>query len=281
MHIREPAVAGVFYPMSASELRNAISKYRTSVEEKKVIAAVVPHAGYQYSGKTASKVYAGISQKFDTVIILGPNHHGVGSISTDTGEWRTPLGILKIDEEFVKELTDGGLVNIDSRAHLREHSIEVQLPMLQQRFGELKFVPITINSAFYDIDNMKKLGNKIADVANRLKRQPLIIASSDFTHYGSAYGYTPFKANVSQTLKKIKDIDMEIASYATRIMPEKMIDECKDRELTICGYGPIAATVWAASKLGAKKGEVVDYSTSFDVSKDASAIVGYCGIVLF
>ena len=281
MHIREPAVAGAFYPMSSSELRNTISKYPSNLEERRVVAAVVPHAGYQYSGKTAAKVYASIVPAFNTVIIIGPNHHGTGGISTDTGSWRTPLGIVPIDEEFVKQLTEDGLVTIDSRAHVHEHSIEVQLPLLQHRFGDFRFVPITVNSSFFDKENMKKLGNKIADVANRLERQALIIASSDFTHYGSNYGYVPFKANVSQTIKKIKDIDMEIAGYATRLMPEKLMEECRERGLTICGYGPIAAAVWAASKLGAKGGEVIDYSTSFEASKDAASIVGYCGIVLF
>jgi len=126
---------------------------------------------------------------------------------------------------------------------------------------------------------MRTLGTKIAEVAQKLGRKILVIASSDFTHYGPAYGYAPFKANVSQTLKKIKELDMEIAGYAARLMPERLIEACESR--TVCGYGAIAAALWAAGKLGAKQGRVVAYSTSFDVSKDASAIVGYCGMAIF
>lgn len=281
MYIREPAVAGAFYPLAASELRSSLDKYRVVAKPQPVIAAVAPHAGYMYCGKTAAAVYASIAPGFGTAVIMGPNHGGLGAITTDSGGWRTPLGIVGIDEDFVKELISNTLVTLDSRAHLREHSIEVQLPWLQHRFGNFKFVPISVNPACYDIERMRKLGIRIAETANRLKRKILIIASSDFTHYGPLYGYTPFKGNVSQTLKKIKEADMDIANCAIKFMPEKLIETCADEGPTVCGYGPIAAAVWAAKKLGAKQGNITDYSTSFDVSRDASAIVGYCGIILF
>ena len=278
MHIREPAVAGAFYPMSASELRSAIEKFWTNAKPQHVIATVAPHAGYKYCGKTFASVYSSILPDFETAIIIGPNHAGVGMIATDTGAWRTPLGSVTIDEDFVRELTADGSIAIDSRAHLREHSIEVQLPWLQHNFNNFKFVPVSVKPLYFDVEHMKPLGNRIAEIAKKLGRKVLIIASSDFTHYGSVYGYTPFKTNVSQTLKKVKEMDMEVAGYAMKLMPERLIEVCADR--TVCGYGPIAAAVWAAQKLGAKGGQVVDYSTSFDVSKDASAIVGYCGIML-
>ncbi len=281
MPIREPAVAGSFYPISAGELRSSIDRYRTVSKPQNVVAVVSPHAGYKYCGQTLADVYASIAPGFETVIIIGPNHQGTGNISTDGNAWRTPLGNVPIDEEFVKELTDDKSVVIDGRAHLREHSIEVQLPWLQIKFGSFKFVPISVSPILYDKEHMRPLGLRIAEIAGKLKRKVLIVASSDFTHYGRAYGYVPFSGNVSQTLKKIKEIDMEAASYVTKFMPERLIDACSERSLTVCGYGPIAATLWAAQKLGAKSGKVVGYSTSFDVSKDISAIVGYCGIVIF
>ncbi|MEM7820494.1 MAG: AmmeMemoRadiSam system protein B, partial [Candidatus Aenigmatarchaeota archaeon] len=152
-------------------------------------------------------------------------------------------------------------------------------PRLKHRFGNFKFVRISINPAFFEIEHMRSLGNKIAETSNILKRKILVVASSDFTHYGPAYGYMPFRGNISQTLKKIKEMDMEVAGYATKLMPERLMETCESR--TVCGYGAIAAAIWAAQKLGAKQGSIVDYTTSFETSKDASAIVGYCGIVIF
>jgi hypothetical protein len=284
MHIRPPAVAGAFYPLGASELRaelaQALAKARA--RERSVIAAIAPHAGYAYCGKTAAAVYGSIAANFNTAVILGPNHFGIGAgIATSSGIWRTPLGAVSVDDEFAEQLQADSPIIEDHGAHAREHSIEVQLPWLQHRFENFKFVPICINPIYFDKGTCRRIGQKIAQVAAKLKRKVLIIASSDFSHYGAAYGWMPFKGTVSQVLKKIREIDMHVASCITRLMPEKLIEVCDERRLTVCGYGGIAATIWAAQELGAKKGKVADYSTSFDISRDASAIVGYCGIVLF
>lgn len=284
MQIRNPAVAGAFYPLGASELRAQIDKFISKVKgtEQKVIAAVAPHAGYDYCGRTAAAVYKSIAGGFDTAVILGPNHFGSGTgIATDSGLWRTPLGNAAIDEEFVTELQRNSMIVENGLAHRREHSIEVQLPWLQHRFKDFKFVPICINPTYFEIDSMRAVGNKIAETAKSLNRKILIVASSDFTHHGPSYGYAPFKGTMAQVLKKIKETDMEVAGYATRLMPERLLEVCADRRLTICGAGAIAAAIWAAQKLGAKEGKVVDYSTSFDVSRDTSTVVGYCGIVLY
>lgn len=280
MEIRYPAVAGAFYPGSSSELKRSIEKFLSQAkgERKSVIAAVVPHAGYSYCGKTAASVYKTIDVKFDTAVILGPNHYGSGMVSTASGIWQTPLGNAKTDESFVKELTKDSIIVEDARAHLREHSIEVQLPWLQYLFEDFQFVPISINPNFFDVKTCREVGEKIAEAAKSLKRKILVIASSDFTHHGSMYGYAPFKGNASQVLKKIKETDLEIAGYISKLMPERLIESCEDK--TVCGYGAIASAIWAAKALGAKKGEVLDYSTSYEVSRDTSAIVGYCGIIL-
>lgn len=283
MQIREPVVAGSFYLFGSTELKKEIEKFLPIKSEKKdVISIVAPHAGYIYCGKTAAKVYSLIGNKFETVIVLGPNHSGLGNgIATSLGMWKTPFGSVTIDEEFVKELTKNSIIVDDFRAHLREHSIEVQLPWLQYLFKNFKFVPICINPIYFDIKSCKEIGEKIAEVTKKLKRKVLIVASSDFTHYGSAYGYEPFRGTHSQVLKKIKNTDLEIAGYVAKLMPEKLIETCDEKRLTVCGYGAIAAAVWASKSLGAKSGKVIDYSTSFDVSHDLSAIVGYCGIAIF
>lgn len=283
MQIRRPAVAGSFYPSSSSELRQMIKIFlsQAKVAQKNAITIVAPHAGYQYCGKTAASVYKSIKPEFDTIIIIGPNHYGSGGVTTASGMWQTPLGSVKIDEEFAEKIAEESKTKIvvDNFAQLHEHSIEVQLPWLQFLFGDFSFVPISVNPVYFDKENMKNVGEAVVVAAKSLGRKTLIIASSDFTHYGSAYGYQPFSGRASQVLKKIKDIDMQIAKAACDIAPERVIEQGEGS--TVCGYGCIAAALYAARILGAKSGEVVSYTTSFETSHDASAIVAYCGIVIY
>lgn len=282
MLIRNPAVAGSFYPFGSNELENMIKRFLDAkVEEVDILGLVVPHAGYQFSGKTAGYVYKAIKNKFDTAIILGPNHSGVGDgMATSTGVWKTPLGSSNVDEEFVQELIKDSNITVDPRAHLHEHSIEVQLPFLQHRFKDLKFVPIAISHPYYRKDMCKKIGEKIAEAAKKLNRKVIVIASSDFTHYGRMYRYTPFSGSTSQILKKVKETDSEIIGYIEKLMPERIIEVCGEKNLSICGYGGISAMLWAVKKLGAKQGKLLNYSTSFDTSRDINAVVGYAGIAI-
>ena len=282
MQIRNPAVAGQFYPFSSGKLEGMIEDFlKVKTDEVNAIGFVSPHAGYVFSGKTAGFVYSMIKD-FDIVVILGPNHSGLGSpVATCSGVWKTPLGSAEIDEEFVEELTKNSIIVNDSKAHLREHSIEVQLPFLQHKFKEFKFVPISINPIYFKKEHCKAIGDKIAETAEKLKKKIIIIASSDFTHYGKMYSYVPFRGPTSQILKKIKEMDMEIIKYTEKMMPERIIEVCDDKRLTICGYGAISAMLWAAKKLGAKQGKLLKYSTSFDVSRDINAVVAYAGIAIF
>jgi len=284
MQIRNPVVAGAFYPYDSEELKNIIKGFleKAETEKKEVIGIVAPHAGYVYCGKTAAFVYKTISNKFETAVILGPNHTGIGvGVATCLGSWKTPLGLVETDEEFFNELIKDSVIMEDPKSHLREHSIEVQLPWLQYRFQGFKIVPISINPAYFDVKTCREIGNKIADIVNKLKRKVLVIASSDFTHYGSMYGYLPFSGDSEQVIKKIKEIDMNIINFIKKLKPEDMIKTCDGKRLTICGYGPIASMLFAAKKLNAKKGELVNYSTSFDVSRNLGAVVGYAGIAIY
>jgi len=284
MSIRKPAVAGSFYPDNSEELRKTIKNFLDKIELKrrKCIGAVAPHAGYAYCGKTAASVYNNVSTGFETAIILGPNHSGLGiGVATSLESWETPLGILETDQEFVKEIIKDSVIMEDSRSHWREHSIEVQLPWLQYRFKDFKIVPIAINPIYFDIKTCQEIGEKIAEVTKQLRRKVLIIASSDFTHYGSAYGYEPFEGRESEILDKIKETDSEIINLITKLKPKEVIETCEEKRLTICGYGGIAAMLYAAKALGAKQGELMNYSTSFDVSRDSDAVVGYSGILIY
>ena len=281
--LRNPAVAGSFYPEDSEELRKIIKDFLNNFEPKRrtCIGVVVPHAGYIYCGKTAASVYLNISTGFETAIIIGPNHSGLGlGVATSLETWQTPLGNVEVDEEFVKEITKDSVIMEDPKSHLREHSIEVQLPWLQHRFKEFKIVPIAINPIYFDVKTCREVGEKIAQVAKGLRRKILIVASSDFTHYGAAYGYEPFSGE-KEIIKKVKEIDMEVIKLITELKPSEVIKTCDEKRLTVCGYGGIATMLFAAKILGATKGELMDYSTSFEVSNDIDAVVGYAGILIY
>lgn len=284
MQVRDPAVAGSFYPEDPEKLRQTIKNFLENLEPKrrKYLGIVVPHAGYEFCGKTAASVYNDISTGFETAIILGPNHSGAGvGVATSLETWKTPLGNIETDEEFVNYLTKDSVIMEDPKSHWREHSIEVQLPWLQHRFKEFKIVPITINPIYFDVKTCREIGEKIAEATKGLRRKVLIIASSDFTHYGSMYGYEPFEGSTNEILKKIKEMDLEVINLIKNLKPSEVIETCDEKRLTICGYGGIAAMLFAAKILGATKGELIDYSTSFDVSNNTDAIVGYAGIAIY
>ena len=248
------------------------------IEKKDVIGIVSPHAGYIYCGKTAASVYSSIKRGFETAVVIGPNHSGLGvGVATSLDDWETPLGLVKPDIDFIEEITKDSIIMEDRNSHLREHSIETQLPWLQYIFGDFKFVPITMNPIYFDAKTCKEIGKKIFEASKKLNKKILIIASSDFTHYGSMYGYTPF-ANQKDVVERVKEMDMQVIRLINKMEPKKVLEICDEKRLTICGYGCIDSMIFAAKKMGATGGKLIKYSTSFDISKDISAIVGYAGI---
>ncbi len=281
---RSPAMAGIFYPENSESLRGSIEKHfkRARIRKMNVIGLVTPHAGYNYCGDTAAFCYKCIANKFDTFVIIGPNHRGIGTgITTMSGFWETPLGTLQTDYDFVSELAKDSSIVDDYRPHLREHSVEVQLPWIQYRFGNVKFVPIIINPIYFDKQTSQALGEKIVEVSKRLNRKILVIASSDFTHYGDLYNNKPFTGTPKQVLSRIKKNDMGVVRSIEKLLPAKVIDICDRKRLSLCGYGAIATMLFAAKSLGAKRGELLDYSTSYETSKDIEAFVSYCGIAIY
>ncbi|MFC2044222.1 AmmeMemoRadiSam system protein B, partial [Chloroflexota bacterium] len=181
--IRNPVVAGQFYPSSSVELRSMIKGMvdeKTAKEE--VIGMVSPHAGYMYSGSVTGAVVSRIKFK-GTFVIMGPNHTGRGqpfSIMTE-GVWRTPLGEVEINSELGKGiLAASKYLQEDYLAHQYEHSVEVQLPFLQYFKSDIKLVPIVLAQATGAI--YKEIGREIAEAIKELSDSAIIIASSDMTH---------------------------------------------------------------------------------------------------
>lgn len=273
--IRRPAVSGMFYAGSASELKAQIEwcyKHELgpgSVPEvnakgaREIVAIVAPHAGYYYSGPVAAHAYRELANDgvFDTAVILGPNHTGYGyPVSLWTGaSWDTPLGEVEIDKKIVHKLL-GEAIKADETAHIHEHSIEVQLPWLQNLYKKMKIVPITMMAQ--DIETARTVGRAIAQADDNL----IVIASSDFTHYEPH----------SVAMEK----DGSVIDAILALDEEELYERCERLNCTMCGYGPVATAIVAAKEMKAQKASLLKYATSGDTSGDFSRVVGYASIVI-
>jgi AmmeMemoRadiSam system protein B len=274
MQIRTPAVAGMFYPSEKNKLTKLIEDcFLHSLGPgknpkkigKKIFGIICPHAGYAYSGPIACHSVNSISSESpELFIIIGPNHWGIGrSVATMTDcIWETPLGNVEVDSESAKEISQlSKNIESDFFSHTREHSLEVQIPILQKTFSNFKILPISLINQSKEI--AKDVGLTIAKIAK--KKNVMIIGSSDFTHY------EPNEFAHEQDLALIEPIlEMDV---------DKFYDVLQKRKVTACGYGAIASTIIACKELGATKGELLKYATSGDVTGDTSSVVGYGSIV--
>ncbi|NOZ82587.1 MAG: AmmeMemoRadiSam system protein B [Euryarchaeota archaeon] len=271
--MREPAVAGLFYPAERRELIRQIERCFVQPPgpgelpgkaggERDVLGAVVPHAGYVYSGYYAAHVYRllGEQAKPECVVVLSPNHTGAGSLIAVSGEdWRTPLGVVRCDRERVERLwRECSVVDLDESAHRQEHSIEVQLPFLQYIYGEFRLVAITI--ALAELEMLRELGSCLSEICGDC----LVLASSDFSHYEPA------------EMAEAKD---RLAIEAILQMDEaELLRRVEEKGITSCGHAAIAAAI-AALKGRASKAELLSYGNSGEVTGDHSSVVAYAGIV--
>ena len=260
--MRPPAVAGQFYPGSSAELSRQLDELMPPAEALPIVGGVVPHAGYVYSGGIAATVHSRLPKK-ETYVILGPNHHGIGSpVALSRDSWRTPLGVVTPDLELA-DLLAGSIIDQDETAHQHEHSIEVQLPFLQRRFGDFKFLAISM--AMQDEMTAVEVGEEIARAALKLKRDCIVIASSDFTHY--------------EQRDVARKVDLQIIEAILNLDIPQIYSRVYRYNASSCGIGPIAATIAASRLLGASSGKLLCYGNSGDVSGDYSQVVGYGAIV--
>ncbi len=279
--IRKPAVAGIFYERNSDSLKKQIEwcfEHRLgpgkipekTLERREIKGAMVPHAGYQYSGPVAAHSYYKIFEDGfpETFVILSPNHTGLGSgISTMLeGEWETPLGNVRIDEELTEKLVeDAGIIDLDAMAHVQEHSLEVQLPFLQYFNRDFEIVPVSM--WMQDLESSYKIGKSIKKAAEELGKDIVVIASSDMTHYKPQ---SIAKENDSKVLDAINSLDEKL-----------MIKRVLEMNVTMCGYGPVATTIIASKEMGAQNAEILKYATSGDTTGDESAVVGYASAVFW
>jgi AmmeMemoRadiSam system protein B len=264
---RSPAVAGQFYYGSASKLTNQVEKYiEKHAHREKVIGAVSPHAGLMYSGPVAGAVYSAIEFP-ETFMLIGPNHTGLGSQVSlmEAGEWEIPTGVFQIDEKLARRIAmNVPLVTKDTKAHMFEHSLEVQLPFIAYFSKEKKIVPLAVLSA--TVEECRIIGEGVAKAIRDVGYPVVAVASSDMSHY------------VPDDVARQKD-RMAIDKILS-LDPEGLYETVRKEKISMCGYLPATIMLFAAKALGAHSARLVKYSTSAEVSGDFDHVVGYAGVVV-
>jgi MEMO1 family protein len=275
--LRHPAVAGHFYQGTAEALRKQVQGFIIPGAKKvKALGILVPHAGLLYSGAVAGAVYSSVELP-DTFILIGPNHTGLGtSVSLmSSGQWETPLGVVDIDEQLAAAILKKSThIHEDTLAHLREHSLEVQLPFIQYLKHAFKIVPLQMLDT--TLTTCLEVGQAIAAAIKELgahgaereseDHHVLIVASSDMSHYERA--------------ATARDKDSKAIHQITNLDPLGLYRTVRDNGITMCGYGPAVSMLAACNALGASRAELIKYANSGDVSGDYEQVVGYAGIVI-
>ena len=275
---RRPAAAGLFYPSDRDELFQSIErafldsrigpgKIPPKIKsEERIYGIISPHAGISYSGAVAANGFYAISPTYyKDVVMIGPNHYGIGSMVAimKNGTWLTPLGAVKINSDMAHLIVKNSkVIDEDGFAHSRDHCLEVQIPFFLFIWRhEFRIVPIVMITQ--DMNTSMDIGRSIARVISG--SETLLVASSDFTHYES---------NEEAHRKDTKLIDsilsLDIISFYSILEKERV---------SACGYGPIASIMTAAKLCGATRGKLLSYATSGDVTGDNTAVVGYSSIV--
>jgi MEMO1 family protein len=267
MKIRSPAVAGAFYDARPERLESDVRRHLPAdASPESALGAIVPHAGYVYSGPVAGAVYARLRIP-RTVVVLCPNHTGRGKPAAlePSDAWRTPLGDVPIDKEAAERLmTLAPSIEPDAEAHRREHSLEVQLPFLQVRRSDVAVVPVCLGEPRLDL--CREVGEALAALRSESDEPPLILASSDMNHYES------------REVGRRKD-DLAL-SCAERLDPEGLFRTVLTESISMCGFLPATALLFAARAAGGSRGRVVARRDSGDETGDTSSVVGYAGVII-
>lgn len=268
-NIRQPVVAGQFYEGTEKALLGQLRALcGKESKRERAIGVVSPHAGYVYSGAVAACVFSSI-EPADSYVMIGPNHTGLGGPFGLSGaeSWRTPLGDVRVDRDLAELIkSDCRLVKYDDLSHAHEHSVEVQLPVMQYLLKDFKIVPITVAGG--DLDTLRELGESIARSIKRISggRSVTMVASSDMTHY--------------ETQESARRKDSAAIKAIVAMDEARLLDVVAGLDISMCGYAPCAMMLSAAKRLGAARARLLDYRTSAEASGDYSSVVGYAGVIV-
>lgn len=276
--VRSPAVAGSFYPADTEELKGILREcFVTSplgpkgggVSCAALLGGMVPHAGYLYSGPCAAHFYSALEKHIGRVILLGVNHRGVGAKAalSPADSWETPLGKVAVDRELMELLrAQVDFLEKDERPHLKEHSIEVQLPFLQSVLGEFSFLPLSLS--YLSEEECRGLGQAIARIVERENtagRKTVLIASSDLSHYLSP--------------KETDRLDLIALEQVLAVDPRGLLKTVEEQDISMCGVIPTAVFLFAAKELKAKQARLLKHCHSGDMAP-MREVVGYASVAV-
>jgi len=289
MLIRKPVVAGQFYPADRDEALGAVLECLASPASaeplpESIVAGLVPHAGWTFSGPLAAMVFSAVKQRHEhvkTFVVCGAAHGYLGQApAVDVSDrWETPLGQIEIDHALREQLFDRGVVTAEGAAHRHEHSIEVQVPLIQHLFPAAQLLPIIVPAR----ETAITLGDALGTVVSEAGETIVCIGSTDLTHYGPRYGFTPVGAG-SDGVRWAHDVnDRAFIDRALRLEPEDLLAQALESG-NACGPGAAAATIAAARRLGVGAGRLLAHTNSSDImlqqmgtaSRDS---VGYAAVV--
>lgn len=280
-------LAGAWYPADRASLAAMMSALLDSAGSAKPefepTLLVLPHAGYAYSGRVAAQGYALVrGMNPGIIVIIAPSHYGFfhGCSVMPLEHHETPLGRVRIAREAIVKLRKSTLFATDPAAHRQEHAVEIHLPFLQAIYGTrmegaIRVLPILVGN----IDR-KAAGEAAAAIINAIQGtpRPLFIVSTDFTHYGSNFGYLPFMHTDTSVLKKkLRELDMGAIEFILKKDAEGFRRYCESTGVTICGRNPL---VLAVSLFKNYEARLLDYRTSGDVTGDYANTVSYAAIAI-
>jgi MEMO1 family protein len=269
--VRESVISGTWYTNEPKALHRQLTGYLQNITVQKhsgeLVALIAPHAGYKYSGQVAAHAYKLLeNRKFDTVVVIAPSHYlqFEGVSVYDQGGYRTPLGLMPLDDDFITLLkSHDKTLRYVPGAHAREHSLEIQVPFLQLISPGSRLVPIVMGEQ--GLAACRQLANVLATCAR--EKSVLLVASSDLSHYHSA--------------EKAKILDDVVFSHVARLDAEGLSIDLDKRRCEACGGGPMATVMLAAELMGGGKSEVLHTATSGDVTGDYNRVVGYMAAAIW
>lgn len=273
--IRNPAVAGSWYPSGKLDAENAIKGYLDNVkygEIENIKAMIVPHAGWRASGQVAATAFKQLKDDYKTIILIGPSHTASfkGASITDFTHYKTPLGIIKVSDK-AKEMLKEPAFTAHPTAHIKEHSLEIELPFLQTVLTDFEIIPIIIGH----MTTKEELKNIAEVVKKYVDDKTMIVISSDFTHYGQNHGYVPFKEDIPEN---IKSLDYGAIEKIINIEADSFIDYCEQTGATICGRLPVTILLYMLDKDKIKP-HFIYYDTSGRIFNDYTNSVSYVSII--
>ena len=267
-------LAGRWYPADANKLKKEVGQlYKKSdvKPDKDIIAMILPHAGYQYSGRTTAMGIQSLGRQYKRIVVIGPSHYmpieNVLSVPRET-TYRTPLGDVAIDTAFVDKLLEYPQFQVIPQANLPEHSTQIEVPLLQYAQKDFKLVLIVAGQC-----SMKTITKAASILSSLVDKDTLVIASSDFVHYGPDYGYVPFKENVQEGLK---NLDMGAYKYIKKLDSSGFVEYKEKTGATICGYVPIAILLSMLDK--SSDAHLINYATSGQLTGNFTNSVSYFSI---